>query len=100
MKTLQEMIEVMQAFERGEKIQSRDVGVFDAWHQADRPRWQWHTCDYRIAPKPKKKVKLLAMVSESALSGECLSPMIFATRNADRHIRLPQFDVEVEMDDE
>lgn len=49
-------ISVMQAFERGEKVE-RYVG-FDTWEEIPKPTWNWHDCDYRITPKAKRKVKL------------------------------------------
>lgn len=50
MKTTKEMIEVMQAYERGEQIQeSIDQR---AWFSCV-PMWNWARCDYRVKPKPK-----------------------------------------------
>lgn len=50
MKTTKEMIEVMQAFERGEQIQeSIDQR---AWFSCV-PMWNWARCDYRVKPKQK-----------------------------------------------
>ena len=50
MKTTKEKIEVMQAFERGEKIEVMSKGR-DNWHalQSETPEWNWEWCDYRIA---------------------------------------------------
>ena len=49
MKTIKEMIEVMQAYERGEQIEeSIDQKV---WFTCE-PIWNWAKCDYRV----KKKV--------------------------------------------
>ena len=48
MKTTKEMIEVMQAYERGEQIQeSIDQR---AWFSCV-PMWNWARCDYRVKPK-------------------------------------------------
>ena len=50
MKTTKEMIEVMQAYERGEQIQeSIDQR---AWFSCV-PMWNWAKCDYRVKPKKK-----------------------------------------------
>ena len=50
MKTTKEMIEVMQAYERGEQIQllNRCCGI---WVDIDMPKWNWARCDYRVKPK-------------------------------------------------
>ena len=50
MKTTKQMIEVMQAFERGEKIEAFYNGV---WEDIYIPEWSWGLRDYRIKPKPK-----------------------------------------------
>ena len=48
MKTAAEKIAVMQAYERGEKIELFN-GV---WVDCCEPVWNWDACNYRIAPKP------------------------------------------------
>ena len=49
MKTTKEMIEVMQAYERGEQIQlSKKDGN---WICAQNPNWDWLNFDYRVKPK-------------------------------------------------
>ena len=48
MKTTKEMIEVMQAYDRGEKIESGYGGV---WVDIDMPEWSWGLRDYRVKPK-------------------------------------------------
>lgn len=48
MKTLAEKIAVMQAAERGEKIESSyDDGL--SWNRCPAPTWNWHVNDYRVA---------------------------------------------------
>ena len=48
MKTTKEMIEVMQAYDRGEKIEA----VYnDVWVDIDMPEWSWGLRDYRVKPK-------------------------------------------------
>lgn len=49
MKTLKEKIEVMQAAERGEKIEVATAGS-NVWVETPNPGWQWLDCDYRVAP--------------------------------------------------
>ena len=49
MKTTKEMIEVMQAYERGEQIQVFDIDGI--WEDKEHPYWNWSGCDYRVKPK-------------------------------------------------
>lgn len=51
MKTTEEMIEVMQAHLRGEKIERWIFNAGD-WEPTAHPNWNWAGGDYRIAPKP------------------------------------------------
>lgn len=51
MKTTKEMIEIMQAYERGEQIQL--LNIDGNWEDKDNPAWNWEKCDYRVKPKPK-----------------------------------------------
>lgn len=56
MKTTKEMIEVMQAFERGEQIERKFLDNDDCcWVEVKNPFWDWFRSDYRVKPKPKKK---------------------------------------------
>lgn len=50
MKTVKEMIEVMQAYERGEKIEFCYGGD---WREIDLPSWSWGFQDYRVKQEPK-----------------------------------------------
>lgn len=58
--TTKEMIEVMQAYERGEQIEYREAyGSIsnkdewdDSWYEVDEPIWNWVDWDYRVKPKP------------------------------------------------
>jgi len=55
MKTTAEMIEVMAAFQRGEDIECRAIGLLcSEWILCKQPFWSWDHCDYRIKPKPAK----------------------------------------------
>ena len=49
MKTTKEMIEVMQAYLRGEQIQVFDIDGI--WEDKEYPYWNWAKCDYRVKPK-------------------------------------------------
>lgn len=53
MKTTKEMIEVMQAFDRGEQIQVKTPNKKCEWEDIKEPNWQWNFCDYRVKPKKK-----------------------------------------------
>ena len=48
-------IEVMEAFERGEKVEHRDR-LNNMWFDSDFPVWNWKEFEYRIKPKPKQVV--------------------------------------------
>lgn len=50
MKTTKEMIEVMQAYERGEKIEAL---YNDVWVDIYIPEWSWGLRDYRVKQKTK-----------------------------------------------
>lgn len=51
MKTTAEKIAVMQAFERGEKIESANIGIKHFEPIVGNPLWNWYAMDYRVAPK-------------------------------------------------
>ena len=57
MKTVQEMIAVMQHFADGGKVEANSGGN---WNAVEKPLWIWNSCDYRIAQPKKTQVKLLA----------------------------------------
>lgn len=49
MKTIQEMIQIMQAYQEGKQIQ-----IYDKMHKQwvdDEPNWNWGLHEYRIKPK-------------------------------------------------
>ena len=49
MKTTKEMIDVMQAYDRGEQVQL--LNIDGNWEDKDNPSWNWAKCDYRVKPK-------------------------------------------------
>lgn len=51
MKTIKEMIDVMQSYERGEQIEYRDHDR--KWYDVQYPLWDWLHSDYRVKPKKK-----------------------------------------------
>ena len=57
--SIESMIEVLQAYKDGKKIEYRIVGS-TKWSAIDDPQWHFVGCEYRIAQEPKKKVKLEA----------------------------------------
>lgn len=75
MKTTAEMIEVMQAFERGEKIEFKQLTLGGHWFIASSPNWDWALNDYRIKPLTEP-VKLYWAVLKSFSTGEliCTNP--------------------------
>ena len=51
MKTIQEMVDIMQAYQEGKQIQ-----IYDKMHKQwvdDEPNWNWGLHDYRIKPELK-----------------------------------------------
>ena len=64
MSTIAEKIAVMQAFERGEKVEVFYAAMSgrDLWIPLSAPRWNWEETKYRITkPEPKlRKVKMRA----------------------------------------
>lgn len=56
MKTTKEMIEIMQAYERGEQIEYKIKSFMcdDKWLPMDneKPEWDFTDFDYRVKPKP------------------------------------------------
>lgn len=49
--TTVEMIEVMQAYVRGEAIEVSDRGKND-WSEIKHPLWDWNSFEYRVKPIP------------------------------------------------
>lgn len=47
--TTEQMIEVLQAYQRGEKVQFQDD--LGNWHDTDKPCWNFEWGQYRIAMK-------------------------------------------------
>ncbi len=55
MKSIAEMILVMEHFEKGGEVE-RKSAMHD-WFEIEDPKWDWTNCDYRIKPDSVKKVK-------------------------------------------
>lgn len=56
MKTLDEMIAVMQAARDGKLIERRswNANSLTGWYPAAEPTWDWGLWDYRVKPEPRK----------------------------------------------
>lgn len=52
MKTIEEMIAVMTAYNEGKTIQYANVWMGD-WEDLDDPHWDWSKFDYRVKPESK-----------------------------------------------
>lgn len=52
MKTTKEMIEVMKAYDMGEKIECFNDD-YEQWKDVNNPIWDWLHNDYRVKPKKK-----------------------------------------------
>lgn len=71
MKTTAEKIAVMQAYERGEKIEIKMGRREESWESwtAGEPNWNWPYNDYRVAPKP---IECWVVVEKDGIN-----PMVF-----------------------
>jgi hypothetical protein len=56
--TTREMIEVMEAYERGEKLEYKIKAFTIFMDVENEPLWDWTAIDYRIKPKEKKIITL------------------------------------------
>lgn len=85
MKTTAEMIEVMQAFERGEiiEVKLQYSGVFT--YAGSTIIFDWQHNDYRIAEKPKKKVKMWLWLLKTKLGEYGPSGQYYAELPANTH---------------
>ena len=66
MKKLNRMIEVMNAYRKGEFIQSRCMDT-DNWTDEDKPSWNWGLFDYRIKPEPEKNERRVRIMKAREL---------------------------------
>ena len=66
MTTLAEKIAVMQAFERGEKIECAEIGC--GWSSSNIPIWDWEGFEYRIAkPEPKSGTLVTMLITDGEI---------------------------------
>ena len=61
MKSLAEMIAVMQAAKRGEQIESKPKGLSE-WRLNSNPAWDWDSFEYRVAPRTMEIVVVAWLV--------------------------------------
>lgn len=94
----QEIIEVVQAHMRGEKIDCQYVDQVCGWTTIqDEPVWNFARFNYRVAPKPKKKVVLYQWLMRSTSSGCWLSAQQeIAPYGAIRRLDETKIEIEVE----
>lgn len=59
--SIESMIEVLQAYQAGKKVEF--LNIVGVWETLSNPAWDFCAYEYRIAPEPKKKVKLEAWLS-------------------------------------
>ena len=59
--SIESMIEVLQAYKDGKKVEFRNATYYPEWTACDStgPAWNFYESEYRIAPEPKKKVKYM-----------------------------------------
>lgn len=94
--TTKEMIEVLQAYERGERVQYKHVGQWkEDWLDlaADNPSWNFRYTNYRIAKPEPRKIKVCAWFDGSALMWRAESIHL-----TDNWIRVPAEDKEIQID--
>ena len=70
--TTKDMIEVMQAYDRGEQIERRDR-CGNNWFLSPVPSWDWVQYEYRVKPKPtyrpyKNAAEFLAAQKEHGMN--------------------------------
>lgn len=92
------MIEVMQAYDRGEQIQILDINGI--WEDKEYPYWNWTQCDYRVKPKNKKVYvpfdtaeEFLAAQREhgSSVKVNSIDKSVFYAKTGENNIELSAF---------
>ena len=67
-KSIREMIEVMEAFERGDEVEAQ-TGREGHWGRLLYTEWNWSSNDYRIKRKPRN------FLVSTTPSGWCVTPI-------------------------
>lgn len=92
--SIESMIEVLQAFQAGKKIEYFSISA-NKWVIEEPPAWNFDDYQYRIAPEPKKKVKLEAWLSPTGqLVWYDMSKVHTWSNNC---VRVPSEDKEIEI---
>lgn len=97
MSTTAEKIAVMQAYERGEKVEfHHKTQPPDMWSTItiSEPAWDWSDFSYRIAKSEPKVVKLLAWLAETQLIW-----LVAGTPTASGWKRVPSEDKTIEVEE-
>lgn len=88
-KTIKEMVEVMDWFDKGGEVESAERKYGD-WDIVKNPIWDWYTFDYRIK-KPKQKVTiekwLVDARLDSLIEGESIIKVVVETSDIDAWLR-------------
>lgn len=95
--SIESMIEVLQAYKDGKKVEFRNATHYPEWTACDStgPAWNFYESEYRIAPEPRKKVKLEAwLMTNGQLTWYDMSKVY--TWSTD-FIRVPSEDKEIEI---
>ena len=58
MKTIREMMEVMEHFDNGGIVEHKANFDEPVWGIICNPNWNWHSFDYRIKEEPKPVIKI------------------------------------------
>lgn len=94
MNNIDEMLEVLNAYKRGEKIEYYNDAI-DRWWAADDPSWDFAEFKYRIAKPEPKKVKLEAWLSGTKelrwFHEDAETPML----QQNKWTRVPSVDMEI-----
>lgn len=78
MKTLREQIEVMEAFERGEKIQvNYSLNDPEYWVDIENPVWDWHFYDYRVKIEAKMTQREFNLIREKLIGWKYSKDLIY-----------------------
>ncbi len=88
--SIESMIEVLQAYQAGKKVEF--LNIVGVWETLQNPSWDFRRYEYRIAPEPKKKVKL-----EAYIACDELRWFLHGTIAAKHWTRFPSEDKEIEI---
>lgn len=95
--SIESMIEVLQAYKDEKKIEYRSYKG-KTWTENPFPLWNFSAYQYRIAPDPKKKVKLEAWIMRGELRWfDDTSVVVKSTADKEYRIRVPSEDKEIEI---